>query len=82
MTYISGGRVVEQRSWLRLSIFPDMFWGLLSIIQLFFSTFFGGVPDGKYSSSRRGGGGGGGPGGPRRPIGRLQPSTCMPAGGG
>ncbi|EQC25525.1 hypothetical protein SDRG_16608 [Saprolegnia diclina VS20] len=75
--------VVEQRSWLRLSIFPDMFWGLLSIIQLFFSTFFGGAPDTKYSSSRRGGGGGGGgPGGPRRPIGRLQPSTCVPAGGG
>ncbi|RHY18577.1 hypothetical protein DYB38_008416 [Aphanomyces astaci] len=34
MTYVSGGQVIEKRSWLRLSIIPDIFWGLIGIFQL------------------------------------------------
>ncbi|ETV69321.1 hypothetical protein H257_14943 [Aphanomyces astaci] len=34
MTYVSGGQVIEKRSWLRLSIIPDIFWGIIGIFQL------------------------------------------------
>ncbi|OQR95723.1 hypothetical protein THRCLA_07626 [Thraustotheca clavata] len=47
---------------------------------LIFGSFFG-APEANSSFNRRGGGPGGGSGGPRRPIGRLQPTTCAPGGG-
>ncbi|RHY93568.1 hypothetical protein DYB37_006091 [Aphanomyces astaci] len=36
MTYVSGGQVIEKRSWLRLSIIPDIFWGIIGIFQLLY----------------------------------------------
>ncbi|KAH9145133.1 hypothetical protein AeRB84_010948 [Aphanomyces euteiches] len=94
MPYIaSGGQVVEKRSWFRVSIVSDLFWGFIGVVQLFFSTFFGGEGPKRTNQPRRGGGssggggggpsggsngGGGGGGGLRRPIGRIQPPTCVP----
>jgi hypothetical protein len=39
MPYVNGdGTVVESQSWLRLSIFSDLFWTVFNTVGLFFSS--------------------------------------------
>merc|ERR1712137_375682 len=38
MTYISSGRVVQNRSKLRLSYIAELFWGFINFIAIFFQT--------------------------------------------
>ncbi|XP_059169727.1 selenoprotein K-like isoform X2 [Physella acuta] len=67
MPYISAsGQVVDSRSPWRLSIIPDMIWGFINFIILFFQTMINPnktARSDKYTSDYRrpGGGGGGGP---------------------
>ena len=70
MVYISGGgNVAPRRSICRLSIFSDIFWGVVNFIYFFFQSMFMTEEDIKSSkyyrppSSSADYGGGGGPGG-------------------
>ena len=39
MPYIGpDGTVVQERSWMRLSIVSDAFWGVLNLVMVFFQT--------------------------------------------
>eukprot|EP00212_Chloropicon_laureae_P006868 CAMPEP_0197494304 /NCGR_PEP_ID=MMETSP1311-20131121/28911_1 /TAXON_ID=464262 /ORGANISM="Genus nov. species nov., Strain RCC856" /LENGTH=68 /DNA_ID=CAMNT_0043039671 /DNA_START=91 /DNA_END=294 /DNA_ORIENTATION=+ len=40
MVHVVQGRIVEKRSLFRLSIFSDLFWGLLNLVGQFFETMF------------------------------------------
>ncbi|KAL9971215.1 hypothetical protein ACROYT_G023713 [Oculina patagonica] len=40
MVYVSGSNVLENRSIWRLSIFSDVFWGMVNFVILFFHTMF------------------------------------------
>ena len=69
MAYVSsGGNVAAKRSIFRLSIFSDIFWGIVNFIWFFFQSMFMSEEDirsTKYykpSSSSATYGGGGGPG--------------------
>ena len=86
MVHVVQGRVVQKRSLFRLSIIPEVFWGLVNLIGHFFETMFSLEKANAYRQTGRtktpaqgrggfgGGGGGGGGGGSGRPGGR-------PAGG-
>ncbi|XP_027053378.1 selenoprotein K-like [Pocillopora verrucosa] len=68
MVYVSGSNVLERRSIWRLSIFSDVFWGIINFVILFFHTMFspGLTKHGNsYSNSEYRPGGG-----PPRPPGR------------
>ncbi|XP_078373703.1 selenoprotein K-like [Oculina patagonica] len=68
MVYVSGSNVLENRSIWRLSIFSDVFWGMVNFVILFFHTMFspGLTKHGNsYASSEYRPGGG-----PPRPPGR------------
>jgi hypothetical protein len=78
MAYVSGGTVAPKRSIFRLSIFSDVFWGVVNFIFFFFQSMFMNADDiksSKYyrpstSSSTYGGGSGpgGGPAGARTEL--------------
>lgn len=82
MVHVVQGRVVQKRSLFRLSIIPEVFWGLVNLIGHFFETMFSLEKANAYRQTGRtktpaqgrGGFGGGGGGGSGRPGGR-------PAGG-
>jgi len=38
MVYISEGNLMDKRTWFRLSIISDFFWGILNFIVFFFQT--------------------------------------------
>ncbi|XP_072026494.1 selenoprotein K-like [Amphiura filiformis] len=93
MAYISGGgQMLDGQSNWRLSVIPDLFWGFINFIVLFFRTMF--TPDltskgrGFESSYQSGASRGGGP--PRPPRRRMggfrggagAPRAPPPAGGG
>ncbi|XP_005105508.1 selenoprotein K [Aplysia californica] len=92
MPYISNdGQVLESRSPWRLSVIPEMIWGLINFIVLFFQTLINPSKNSKgdrYTSEyRRPGGGGPGGGGPRRRMGGVggrggAPGPPPMAGGG
>mmetsp|Transcript_13086 Transcript_13086/g.15802 ORF Transcript_13086/g.15802 Transcript_13086/m.15802 type:complete len:96 (-) Transcript_13086:565-852(-) len=76
MVYVTGSGTVQQRqSFLRLSLIPDLVWGLLNTVTAFFHTMIsqeaadayqkrGKSKSGGAASGRGGSGGPGGPGGP------------------
>jgi len=86
--------MVDNKSPWRLSIIPEMFWGIINFVVLFFQTMInpGGSSKGdRYSTDYRvpgrGPDGGGGGGGPRRRMGGFRgggggPSPPPMAGGG
>merc|ERR1712212_1375520 len=80
MVYISSsGTVNESKSPWRLSIFSDMFWGLVNFVALFFQTMFSPhltKHGNTHSSDYKPDGGGGGP---RRRMGRLNQGGGGPA---
>ncbi|XP_041348798.1 selenoprotein K-like [Gigantopelta aegis] len=92
MVYVSSGHILDSRSPWRLSFIPDLFWGIVNFIVLFFQTMFnpnktkrGSSYTSDYRSGPRPGGGGGG--GPRRRMGGFRggadgPSPPPMAGGG
>jgi len=98
MTYVSGGgQVNEARSPWRLSIIPELFWGMLNFVVLFFQTLVNPGANKKgqgfstdYRLRGRGGPGPFGPGGgggPRRRMGGFRggpggPAAPPMAGGG
>ncbi|KAH7302048.1 hypothetical protein KP509_23G054000 [Ceratopteris richardii] len=63
------GNVISKRSLMRLSIFSDLFWGIINFISVFFATMFSLDASNGYGKKRsddrasRFGGWGGGPGG-------------------
>ncbi|MCO5578306.1 hypothetical protein L7F22_032146 [Adiantum nelumboides] len=67
MAYVEGGNIKSRRSLLRLSIFSDLFWGIVHFIAAFFTTMFSLEAANGYgkkrSDSRASRGWGGGPGG-------------------
>lgn len=94
MVYVrADGSVVQQRSWLRISIISDIFWGILDFIWLFISTLI--YPKrpihskrpkkqenfGSSGSSGGAGGGGGPPPRRRGPNIHQLPQQCTSAGG-
>ncbi|CAH1782495.1 unnamed protein product, partial [Owenia fusiformis] len=97
MVYVSGGQMLESQSPWRLSFIPEMFWGIINFIVLFFQTMVMPSTTKKgresYTTDYRVGGGGGGGGGqgppppPRRRMGGFRgggggPSPPPMAGGG
>ena len=41
MTYIrADGSLVQRRSWYRISLISDLFWGVVDVFGLLFSTLF------------------------------------------
>lgn len=98
MAYVSGGTVAPKRSIFRLSIFSDVFWGVVNFIFFFFQSMFMNADDiksSKYyrpstSSSTYGGGsgpgggppGGGPPGGPGWRGGNARGRNIRGVGGG
>lgn len=88
MVYVSQGNMMDNRSPWRLSIIPEMFWGLINFIVLFFRTLiypnmtkYGDNYSYDYRSDGRGP-----PPPPRRRMGGLRfgsgPSPPPMAGGG
>jgi len=95
MVYItSTGTLTEQRSAFRLTIFSDVFWGVVNFVGLFFNSMFGRVDQQTRQvvkkrepvfgrSSGGGGSGGGGGGGARiRGVDSLKAQAGACAGGG
>ncbi|EGD81743.1 selenoprotein K [Salpingoeca rosetta] len=93
MVYIQNSQVHQRRSWLRLSIFSDIFWGIINFFYLFFSTLIqpNKFANGYTETDYRRGGGGRGPGDddsggyPRRRMGgfrRNNGPAPPPMGGG
>jgi hypothetical protein len=83
---------VEQRSYWRVSLISDIFWGTVNFVALFFRTLFSNdipknerlVARPRYGNSTGGSGGGGGGGMRQRPniVGLPKASeSCGPAGG-
>ena len=76
MVHVVQGRIVQKRSPFRLSIFAELFWGLVNLIGQFFETMFSlekanayrgtGKTSARGNNNFGGGGGGGGGGGNRR----------------
>ncbi|XP_068689958.1 selenoprotein K-like [Montipora foliosa] len=73
MVYVSGSNVLQNRSIWRLSIFADVFWGLINFIVLFFHTMFspGLTKRGNSDTSSDYRPGGGPPRPPGRRFGRI-----------
>ncbi|XP_025107123.1 selenoprotein K-like [Pomacea canaliculata] len=74
MVYVSGGQILNSKSRWRLSFIPDIFWGIINFIVLFFQTMINpnmSKRGSAYTSDYRppGSGPGGPPGGPRRRMG-------------
>lgn len=93
MAYITGGgQMCDGKSNWRLSFIPDMFWGIVNFIVLFFRTMFSPALTGKgsgFESSYQSaaGRGGGAPKTPKRRMGGFRggaggPRAPPPAGGG
>ncbi|XP_019637815.1 PREDICTED: selenoprotein K-like [Branchiostoma belcheri] len=40
MAYVTGGQMLDSRSPWRLSIIPEIFWGIINFIVLFFQTMY------------------------------------------
>uniref|UniRef100_A0A061SDC7 Selenoprotein K n=1 Tax=Tetraselmis sp. GSL018 TaxID=582737 RepID=A0A061SDC7_9CHLO len=55
MPYVQGGRVLDQRSPWRLSLFSDIFWSTVNLIHAFFSTLLSPQAEEDYIQKRRGG---------------------------
>jgi hypothetical protein len=93
MVYItSSGTMTEKRSTIRISIFSDIFWGVVNFIGLFLNSMFGRVDQQtrqvvqkRPPAFGRGGGGGGGGGGGARIKGmdtiKAQGGACAGGGG-
>ncbi|XP_022299600.1 selenoprotein K-like [Crassostrea virginica] len=90
MVYVSsGGQVVDSQSPWRLSIIPEIFWGIINFVVLFFRTLvspsmtkYGNTHTSDYRS-----GGGGPPPPPRRRMGGFRGGgggapSAPPMGGG
>lgn len=93
MVYVSGGQVLDSQSSWRLSVIPEIFWGIVNFIVLFFKSMFNPHLNSRgagYTSSYRppGSGPGGPPAPPRRRYGGFGggrgggPSPPPMAGGG
>jgi len=92
MPYISNsGQLSDSRSPWRLSIIPELIWGLINFIVLFFQTMANpnkNAKGEKYTSNYRRPGGGGPDGGPKRRMGGFGgkggegPNAPPMAGGG
>jgi len=86
MVYISEGNLMDKRTWFRLSIISDFFWGILNFIVFFFQTLTSpmGIEKDKKKMGRIGSSGSGTSGGapPRPPpgfkrqMGRVDTSSC------
>lgn len=87
MVYISGGEVRESKSWSFTSI-PELFWGIINFIVLFFQTMISPSMTKKGSTHTTDYRPDGGPqGGPRRRMGGFRggggaPDAPPMAGGG
>ncbi|XP_033102523.1 selenoprotein K-like [Anneissia japonica] len=95
MAYVdSSGNVIDSKSVWRLSIIPELFWGIINFIALFFQTMYSPGLTSKgtgYTSDYRVNSNGQGPPrppprGPRRRMGGFggasAPRAPPPAGGG
>ncbi|XP_052782183.1 selenoprotein K-like [Mya arenaria] len=81
MVYISGGKVQESQTLWRLSIIPEIFWGIINFIVLFFETMISPSKTkygNNYTSDYKAGNDGGG-GGPRRRMGGFRGGGGGPA---
>lgn len=88
MPYVkSDGTVVEKRTWFRISLISDIFWGVIDTFGLFFSTLINParpIPHVRRSSASRGGAATGG-NSSSRPRGganirTLPKNSCNPRG--
>ncbi|XP_046580218.1 selenoprotein K-like [Haliotis rubra] len=80
MVYVSEGQVLDSRSPWRLSVIPEMFWGFINFILLFFQTMYDPNKT-KYGSSHTSDYRPGGPPGPgpRRRMGGFRAGPGAPS---
>ena len=79
MPFVENGQIQKERGWLRLSIFPELFWGTLNVITVFFQTLISQEATTAYTRGQRiDGGGGGGQGGSLRRRKGFKVGTNVP----